>query len=253
MKYAQLITGLLIGTALGGSVVAATGSGDGGGSGGGLSKDDVRAIVRDEIGNDGQLLIDSLQKYQASQRDQQSAKANESLKDAAVQKALYDTPDTAFVGNRNGKKVVVEFFDYNCPACKMMFPAIEKSIAENKEFKLVFKEFPIFGPVSDHNSAIGLAIWHLYPRALLGVPHQDDARPRPRRPGAHLLGAPGHGPRQGQDRGRGEEPEIREDDRGQPRAGAEAEHPGHAGGHLKDNMVPGAMDYDQFKAALAKE
>ncbi len=61
-----------------------------------------------------------------------------------------------FVANPNGKITVVEFFDYRCGYCKVAAPEVVKLIQENPDVRFVFKEFPIFGEVSDTTAKIAL-------------------------------------------------------------------------------------------------
>jgi protein-disulfide isomerase len=65
-----------------------------------------------------------------------------------------DTRD--FVANPDGKITVVEFFDYRCGYCKLAAPDVVKLIAENPDVRFVFKEFPIFGEVSDTAAKVAL-------------------------------------------------------------------------------------------------
>jgi protein-disulfide isomerase len=58
--------------------------------------------------------------------------------------------------NPNGKITVVEFFDYRCGYCKVAAPEVVKLIAEHPDVRFVFKEFPIFGEVSDSAARIAL-------------------------------------------------------------------------------------------------
>ncbi len=157
MKYAELAAGLLIGTALGG-VIAANSATPGGAS---ASKDEVREIVRQVISQEPQLILDSVQKYQEDQHNSELGKANAMVKDPAVQEAIYGAGHAPFVGPADSKKVVVEFFDYNCPACKMQFEELAKFIKKDKDVKVIFMEYPIFGPQSEANSRIGIAVYRL--------------------------------------------------------------------------------------------
>jgi protein-disulfide isomerase len=61
-----------------------------------------------------------------------------------------------FVANPDGKITVVEFFDYRCGYCKLAAPEVVKLIAENPDVRFVFKEFPIFGEVSDTAAKVAL-------------------------------------------------------------------------------------------------
>jgi protein-disulfide isomerase len=65
-----------------------------------------------------------------------------------------DTRD--LVANPDGKITVVEFFDYRCGYCKLAAPEVVKLIAENPDVRFVFKEFPIFGEVSDTAAKVAL-------------------------------------------------------------------------------------------------
>ena len=58
--------------------------------------------------------------------------------------------------NPNGTYTVVEFFDYRCGYCKLVAPEIVKLVAENPDVRFVFKEFPIFGEVSDTAAKMAL-------------------------------------------------------------------------------------------------
>src|SRR5437879_4602097 len=61
-----------------------------------------------------------------------------------------------FVANPDGKITVVEFFDYRCGYCKLAAPEVVKLINENPDVRFVFKEFPIFGEVSDTAAKVAL-------------------------------------------------------------------------------------------------
>ncbi|WP_309606246.1 DsbA family protein [Phenylobacterium sp.] len=61
-----------------------------------------------------------------------------------------------FVANPGGRITVVEFFDYRCGYCKLAAPEVLKLIEENPDVRFVFKEFPIFGAVSDTAAKLAL-------------------------------------------------------------------------------------------------
>ena len=62
-----------------------------------------------------------------------------------------------FVANPNGSITVVEFFDYRCGYCKLAAPQVVQLIKEHPDVRFVFKEFPIFGDVSDAAAKIALS------------------------------------------------------------------------------------------------
>src|SRR5689334_13569648 len=78
--------------------------------------------------------------------------ANDEL--AQVQKAVdrvgaraYVDPKVAFVtGPEKAKTTIVEFFDYNCPYCRLSLPAIKKFYDKHKgDTRFSMIEFPIKG------------------------------------------------------------------------------------------------------------
>ncbi len=56
--------------------------------------------------------------------------------------------DYLFLGNKNGKDIIIEFFDYNCGYCKRSFPEIMELVSENKNIKVILKELPVLGESS---------------------------------------------------------------------------------------------------------
>ena len=56
--------------------------------------------------------------------------------------------DYLFLGNKKGKDIIIEFFDYNCGYCKRSFPEIMELVSENKDIKVILKELPVLGESS---------------------------------------------------------------------------------------------------------
>jgi protein-disulfide isomerase len=61
-----------------------------------------------------------------------------------------------FVMNPDGAFTVVQFFDFRCGYCKVVAPEVLKLARENPDVRIVFKEFPIFGAVSDSAARVSL-------------------------------------------------------------------------------------------------
>ncbi|ACK52572.1 DSBA oxidoreductase [Methylocella silvestris BL2] len=71
--------------------------------------------------------------------------------------ALLSDPATPVGGDPNGDVTIVAFFDYNCPFCMKSEPALERLIASDKNIRLVYKDWPIFGGVSVYAAKLALA------------------------------------------------------------------------------------------------
>lgn len=162
MKYAQLLMGLFVGVALGGTVVAATGTNQAG-SAAPADAESIKKIVRQVILEEPQLIIQSVQKLQEGETAKRSQGAAEAMKNPELRAALFDDAGVGSIGPKDAKRVVVEFFDYNCPACKMQYREIDKLVKQDKSVRVLFREYPIFGPTSERNSRIGLAVVRVAP------------------------------------------------------------------------------------------
>src|SRR5579859_5610251 len=48
-------------------------------------------------------------------------------------------------GNPDGDVTIVEFFDYRCPYCKQVEPALEALVKQDAKIRIIYKEFPVLG------------------------------------------------------------------------------------------------------------
>lgn len=109
-------------------------------------KTQVEGVIHDYLLKNPEVLAESIQILQKKQMDQMKNKGQAgALKNAS---ALFNQANDPTGGNPKGKVTVVEFFDYQCPHCVDMDPDIQGLIKSNAEVRVVFKEFPIRGPVS---------------------------------------------------------------------------------------------------------
>jgi protein-disulfide isomerase len=88
--------------------------------------------------------------------NQRMAAAKASTQAIGKFRAQLERDPRDFVANPNGKVTVVEFFDYRCGYCKLAAPEVVQLIRDNPDVRFVFKEFPIFGSVSDTAAKVAL-------------------------------------------------------------------------------------------------
>lgn len=62
---------------------------------------------------------------------------------------LYGDSRDAVAGNPEGHTVLVEFYDVRCPYCRAMVAMLARMLAADPALRLVLKEWPILGPVSE--------------------------------------------------------------------------------------------------------
>jgi protein-disulfide isomerase len=73
------------------------------------------------------------------------------------QKQMLANPGTEPAGSRQADVTIVEYFDYNCPYCKTVVPTLQALLAEDPKIALVYKDWPVLGPVSVYAASSALA------------------------------------------------------------------------------------------------
>ncbi len=122
----------------------------------------VNELIGQYLRDNPQEIIDSLQAHQLQAESARAEKQAEAVKE--IIKGFEDK-DLYYgeAGNPDGDLLIVEFFDYNCPACKMMFESLDSFLVNDKKTRLVFVELPIFGAQSDENAKVSMAVHALAP------------------------------------------------------------------------------------------
>ena len=73
------------------------------------------------------------------------------------QKQMLAKPGTEPVGARKPDVTIVEYFDYNCPYCKTIVPTLQALLAQDPKIAIVYKDWPVLGPVSAYAASSALA------------------------------------------------------------------------------------------------
>jgi protein-disulfide isomerase len=93
--------------------------------------------------------------------------------------ALAQNPTVPAAGAKDADVTIVEFFDYNCPFCKKTAPELQKLLRTDPKVRILYKEWPIFGDVSEYAARSALAAhWQgkflVAHEALIGAPNDLD-------------------------------------------------------------------------------
>lgn len=120
---------------------------------------EVESIVRDLIKKEPQIIVDALKGYQEKMQQEQQEKAAKLLKDRQGD-LVKNAP---VVGNGKADVTVVQFFDYHCGYCKKMLPVINQLLKEDKNVRIVFREFPILSQDSQTAAKAAIAVYNINP------------------------------------------------------------------------------------------
>ena len=107
---------------------------------------ELEGIIHDYLIKNPGVLLDALQAAEEKMKSESREKAAKTL--ASRRREIVDDPENPVGGNPQGDVALVEFFDYRCPYCKQVEPSLEALLGEDRQLKLVYKEFPVLGPDS---------------------------------------------------------------------------------------------------------
>ena len=121
----------------------------------GLSESEVKTIVKEYLLNNPEIVKEAMDNYAVKEEEMKKQAAVAKLK--TYRTALERDPKTPVIGNPDGDITIVEFFDYNCGFCKMMFPKVLEYVRKDGNIRWVLKDMPSLGQTSDLAARAGLA------------------------------------------------------------------------------------------------
>lgn len=118
----------------------------------------VESIIHDYLVNKPEVLVEAMQVLQKKEMEQTQTVIKETEKNASrYANTLFHAANDPVGGNANGTVTVVEFFDYQCPHCVAMSPILDNTIKKNANVRVIYKELPIRGPMSEMAARAALA------------------------------------------------------------------------------------------------
>ena len=106
----------------------------------------VEEVVREYLRRNPEVLLEAIGAMRAKRDAEQQTKVQKNL--VSLRGDLENDPTSPVGGNPLGNVTIVEFFDYQCPYCKRVFPSVQTLLKTDGNIRYVFKEFPILGPQS---------------------------------------------------------------------------------------------------------
>lgn len=75
--------------------------------------------------------------------------------DPFLNQILFDR-DAPAIGNAKGDLTIVEYYDYQCPYCRANHPMLLDIVKKDGNLRLVMKDWPVLGVVSQRAARLGL-------------------------------------------------------------------------------------------------
>jgi protein-disulfide isomerase len=115
----------------------------------------IEAIVKNYLVQNPEIFIEVQGALEKKMAEQEAERTKSMVAEHA--KEIYRAPNAPVAGNPDGDITVVEFFDYNCGYCKRGFAEVAKLVEQDKNVRVVFKEFPILTEGSVQAAKVALA------------------------------------------------------------------------------------------------
>lgn len=118
-------------------------------------RDAVRAIIKDFILKNPEIVQEALVELDKRQKEAEQQSRLKITQDKTG--PLYTARLDGVFGNPAGNVTIVEFFDYNCGFCKRALGDLQRILAEDKNVRVITKDFPVLGPGSVEAATVALA------------------------------------------------------------------------------------------------
>lgn len=105
----------------------------------------------------------------------------ENVSDNPLALAVRDDRTSPVEGGAAADITLIVFTDYRCPACRAAYPGMKRAVAKDGKVRIVYKDWPVFGEVSERAAEVAIAsdLQHIYPlvhdRLMTGPANSDDA------------------------------------------------------------------------------
>jgi protein-disulfide isomerase len=119
-------------------------------------KSAIRDIVKDFIMKNPDVVQEALVEMDRRQKDQERLARLKIVQDKSG--PLFAAKHNVPFGNPNGDVTLIEFFDYNCGFCKRALGDLQKMVGEDKNLRVIVKDFPVLGQGSVEAATIALAL-----------------------------------------------------------------------------------------------
>ncbi len=118
-------------------------------------RSEIGRIVREYLLTNPEVLREAMEELERRQAAMADAQAASVIRNNA--KSIFRAEEDLVIGNQDGTITMVEFLDYNCGYCMRAYQEVQQLVEDNKDLRLVIKEFPVLGPGSEFAAKAALA------------------------------------------------------------------------------------------------
>ena len=121
-----------------------------------MERAELETIIHEYIVTHPEVIEEAIIALNARDRANAAKEAQEAI--SQNKDKLYSLDTDHFIGPADAPVTVVEFFDYRCGYCKRSMPFVQELPEKyDNKVRVVFKEYPIFGGISETAALAALA------------------------------------------------------------------------------------------------
>jgi protein-disulfide isomerase len=118
-------------------------------------RQEIESIIKEYLIKSPEVLLEAQHALESKLDKIQAERTAVAIKNNAAE--IFHPAASPVVGNAKGDVTIIEFFDYNCGYCKRAFSHLARLVENDKQVKLILKEFPILSKGSEEASRVALA------------------------------------------------------------------------------------------------
>jgi protein-disulfide isomerase len=118
-------------------------------------KDAIRAVIKEYLLKNPEVIQEAMLELERRQKENDQQARLKITQDKTS--PLFTAKHNVSFGNPNGDVTIIEFFDYNCGFCKRALGDLQKMVAEDKNVRVITKDFPVLGQGSMEAATVALA------------------------------------------------------------------------------------------------
>ncbi|MGL5113706.1 MAG: DsbA family protein [Beijerinckiaceae bacterium] len=115
----------------------------------------INAMIRDYLLKNPEVIQEAMTELDRRQKEAEREARAKLVTDKTS--PLFTAKHNVPFGNPKGDVTIVEFFDYNCGFCRRSLADLQKFVAEDKNIRIITKDFPVLGPESVEAATVAMA------------------------------------------------------------------------------------------------
>jgi protein-disulfide isomerase len=119
-------------------------------------KTEIESILKSYLLQNPEILREAIAELEKRDKAAESEARSKVLSDTSG--PLFTSSHQAIIGNPDGKVTLIEFFDYNCGYCKRALADLAHLLKDNPDLRVILRDFPILSEGSVEAAQVEAAV-----------------------------------------------------------------------------------------------